>query len=208
MYLAPHTVAGRGNVCPKASEGCRKACLYTAGRGSFSTVQTSRINKTKLFFDDNQQFLTILQNDLTMFAKYCKDNNLVGYVRLNGTSDIDWQKLTLSQSKSTVFNTFPELKFYDYTKDFKRISTYPNYKMTYSRSESTSLDELKRMISSNKNVAVVFDQLPSEWEGIPVINGDLDDLRYLDPTGVVVGLVQKGQAKKDKDDFVIRGFKQ
>ena len=46
------------------------------------------------------------------------------------------------------------------------------------------------------NLAVVFDEIPSMWQGMPVISGDEDDLRFLDPRGVWVGLRGKGEAKK------------
>jgi hypothetical protein len=39
--------------------------------------------------------------------------------------------------------------------------------------------------------------------GRPVINGDADDLRFLDPEGVVVALYAKGKAKKDNTGFVV-----
>ena len=39
--------------------------------------------------------------------------------------------------------------------------------------------------------------------GFRVIDGDKDDLRFLDPKGVVVGLKVKGKAKQDKSGFVI-----
>ena len=35
------------NVCPQASKGCLKSCLYTAGHGAFNNVQQGRINKTR-----------------------------------------------------------------------------------------------------------------------------------------------------------------
>jgi hypothetical protein len=37
-----------------------------------------------------------------------------------------------------------------------------------------------------------------------VIDGDANDLRFLDPTGVIVGLKAKGAAKKDTSGFVVR----
>jgi hypothetical protein len=36
-----------------------------------------------------------------------------------------------------------------------------------------------------------------------VIDGDINDLRFLDPKGIVVGLVEKGRAKKDASGFVV-----
>ena len=82
LYLAPSTNSGY-NTCPKASPGCAAACLYTAGRGKFSSVQNARIRKTKLFFEDRDTFLKQLHSDISMFQKYCKDNNIKPFVRLN-----------------------------------------------------------------------------------------------------------------------------
>ena len=54
------------------------------------------------------------------------------------------------------------------------------------------------------NVAVVFrGALPNTYKGKKVINGDINDLRFLDPKGIVVGLIQKGRAKKDSSGFVV-----
>jgi hypothetical protein len=38
--------------------------------------------------------------------------------------------------------------------------------------------------------------------GMSVVDGDADDLRFLDGRGVVVGLKAKGPAKKDTSGFV------
>jgi len=46
------------------------------------------------------------------------------------------------------------------------------------------------------------------WDHVPVtykvIDGDQDDLRFLDPDGVIVGLKAKGQARKDTSGFVLQ----
>jgi len=60
LYLAPAKISGY-EVCPRRSEGCTKACLYTAGMGAFSTVQEARINKTKLFFEKREEFMSQLR---------------------------------------------------------------------------------------------------------------------------------------------------
>ena len=69
MYLAPHTMSGY-EVCPNSSEGCRNVCLVTAGRGAMTTVQQARIRKTKLFFEDNDEFITQLINDINLFQTF------------------------------------------------------------------------------------------------------------------------------------------
>ena len=120
MYLAPADISGY-NVCPKASEGCKTSCLFTAGRGAMNSVMQARIRKTKLFFENQKEFLNLLTNDLNLFNQYCIDNNFTGYVRLNGTSDITWESYDIIQK-------YPNLKFYDYTKIYNRdISNLKNF---------------------------------------------------------------------------------
>ena len=65
---------------------------------------------------------------------------------------------------------------------------------------------MTELVESGQNVAVVFDEIPDTWLGLPVINGDEHYLRFLDPTtGVIVGLKAKGpKAKKDTTGFVVR----
>jgi hypothetical protein len=58
------------------------------------------------------------------------------------------------------------------------------------------------------NVAVVFrvkkgQPLPKMWNGYEVIDGDIDDLRFLDKKNVIVGLRAKGPAMKDTSGFVV-----
>ena len=197
MYLAPHTMSGY-EVCPGSSEGCRNVCLVSAGRGTMTTVQQARIRKTKLFFENNDAFMSLLNADISLFEKYCKDLEIQGYVRLNGTSDIKWED-------HSIFNKYPTLRFYDYTKrddrDFNNLPS--NYKLTYSRDENMTTETLKKTVKQ-VNVAVVFDSVPQSYEGIPVIEGDLTDLRWEDPPNVIVGLKAKGMAKTDNTNFVIQ----
>ena len=53
LHLAPADLSGY-NVCPMASDGCRAACLNTAGRGGIfkpgtttNAIQDARIRKTR-----------------------------------------------------------------------------------------------------------------------------------------------------------------
>ena len=212
LSLAPATMAGRGDVCAYRSQSCTDYCLGVwAGRSVFSNVQTARIRKTQLFFDDNKTFKEQLYNDIQMFSEYCAKNKIQGYARLNIASDIDWMKIKYKQKDNkTVFDLFPDIKFYDYTKDPKRTSKYSNYRLTYSYSENISTVQVKNKIKSGMNVAVVFDQMPATWLGIKVINADTTDLRFEDEVGVICGLTPKGnklkKAIKNNTDngFVIR----
>ena len=202
LHLAPHTLAGR-NVCAHASAGCAAACLNTAGRGIMHSVQEARIKKTKWFFEDRLAFTLQLIKEIKSRKKSAVKNNLTPCFRLNLTSDLPWENLS-------VMLPFPFLQFYDYTKDKKRMLRYlngelpPNYYLTYSRSEETRDEEIHDLCNKGGNVAIVFrDHLPSEWQGIKVIDGDINDLRFLDEYSKIVGLKAKGLAKKDETGFVL-----
>jgi hypothetical protein len=131
------------------------------------------------------------------------DNKAIA-IRLNGTSDLDFMALFLNKLNKDILNEFTHLKFYDYTKNFNRAVKYldSNYSLTFSRSEVNDI-ECKKFLALGGNVAAVFNQLPATYLNYTVIDGDINDLRYLDPANVIVGLTAKGKAKKDLTNFVI-----
>ena len=89
LYLAPANTLDGFNLCPFASKGCTSSCLYSAGRGRFSNVQLSRINKTKFWAFDRSNFYIQLANEiLSIHDKTIKKDNKIA-IRLNGTSDVD-----------------------------------------------------------------------------------------------------------------------
>jgi hypothetical protein len=202
LYLAPASISG-WEVCPKRSDGCTKACLYTAGHGAFTTVQTARINRTKMFFEKRDMFMDLLNKDINSLVKKAKKLSYLPTIRLNGTSDIEWTRFGIMEK-------FPDIRFYDYTKVANRFDKElpENYHLTFSRNESND-DEVELLLTKNVNIAVVFDTkkedaLPLEWKNRKVIDGDVDDVRWLDEKGVIVGLRAKGRGKKDNSGFVIK----
>lgn len=197
LYLAPANISGK-EVCPKRTPGCTISCLYSAGRGQFTNVQTARITKTNMFFNNRKEFLEILKKDIKLLENKAKKLDMKPAVRLNGTSDINWMRFKLMEE-------FPNVQFYDYTKVLKRLeeNTYKNYHLTFSKSES-NLEECKIAIEKGHNVAVVFKELPKEWLKATVINGDDTDTRFLDKKSCIVGLKAKGKAKKDNTGFVVK----
>ena len=206
LYMAPANIVDGLNLCPFASDGCKKSCLYSAGRGKFSNVQLSRINKSKFWGFDRANFYLQLANELLVIHDKAIKKYIKIAIRLNGTSDIDHLDLLKRYSGIDFLDGFyNDLLFYDYTKNYNHIRKYKgsNYKITFSRSEVNELDAY-RTLKDGGNVAIVFkDQLPTTWNGFEVINGDLTDLRYFDPVNVVVGLKAKGEAKKDVSGFVV-----
>lgn len=207
LYLAPSDVSGVINTCPHASKGCRLACLYSAGRGAFSNVQKARIEKTRRFIYDHDAFFDDLIKDISSLITKAQKQGKTPCVRLNGTSDIDWEKHRFNGL--TIFQRFPHVQFYDYTKNKRRMldslsdHSWPmNYHLTFSRSE-TNQKACEEVLSKGGNIAAVFRVVPPESFNVPVVDGDLSDLRFLDPSGVVVGLKAKGKAKKDFSGFVL-----
>lgn len=199
LHLAPANLSGF-EVCAKASLGCKAACLNTAGMGAYSTTQAARIKRTKLFFQDRELFLIFLIKNINTAIRSAKKAGLIPLIRLNATSDIPWEKIRVFEYRN-IFEMFPEVQFYDYTKIVGR--TVPsNYHLTFSKSESNAKD-VEKAISAGLNVAVVFKHVPETYMGLPVINGDKTDVRINDGTGVIVGLTAKGRAKKDTSGFVV-----
>ena len=202
LNLAPADLSGY-NVCPMASQGCKSACLHTAGNPVFQAQKDKgRINRARFYMQDRDKFMTQLTRELVNFVKWCDKNKKIGVVRLNTTSDISWENYNL-------FEKFPMLQFYDYTKIQKRALKFargeypPNYHLTYSLNED-NYDRAVEVLNEGGNIAVVFRKdLPNTFMGKKVVNGDLHDLRYLDPKNVVVGLKAKGKAKTDYSGFVM-----
>ena len=208
LHLAPANLSGK-EVCPKRTAGCTNACLNTAGRGgifkkgeSTNIIQQARIRKTKQFFENRQAFLQELVIEITKTIKSAEKKGLIPVFRLNGTSDLSWEKYEVISGKN-IFQMFPEVQFYDYTKILgRKVSHIPNYHLTFSKADGNDMD-VRLAASNGMNVAAVFYKLPETYIGRPVINGDETDLRFLDPKGVIVGLKAKGKAKKDNTGFVV-----
>ena len=205
IYLAPDDLAdGKNTLCPYAKIAkCSEACLNTAGMGKFSNVQQSRIRKSLLFLNDQQEFMKQLVQDANKFLKECDRLGKKPALRLNGTSDIQWETIEVD-GHDNIFAMFPQIQFYDYTKiPTRKVEHIPNYHLTWSYSQAN--DKYATMFDKvSNNIAVVFrDVLPKVFKGLRVIDGDKHDMRFLDDTQVVVGLVAKGQGKKDTSGFVI-----
>ena len=207
LYLAPADTIKSHNLCPFASEGCKKACLYSAGRGKFSNVQESRINKAKFWAYNRKQFYIQLADELLKIHDKAIQSGKAIAVRLNGTSDIDHLDLLKRYTGINFLDDFySDLIFYDYTKNINAIKKYKGtrYSLTFSLSETNFLQALS-VLADGGNIAAVFaEDLPETYLGYKVINGDETDLRIFDPVNCIVGLKAKGDAKKDLSGFVIR----
>jgi hypothetical protein len=217
LHLAPANLSGY-ETCAKRTAGCTAACLNTAGRGgmfkkgeSTNIIQQARIRKTKSFFENRAQFMADLVADIELAIKQSAKKNLVPVIRLNGTSDLAFEKYSVVRNGVTytnIFAAFDNIQFYDYTAILgRKVANIKNYHLTFSAKESNSVD-VTRAINQGYNVAMVFDKLPDSFMGLKVIDADESDLRFLDSQlaggQVICGLKAKGPARKDTSGFVRR----
>ena len=212
LHLAPANLSGY-ETCAKRTTGCTDACLNLAGRGGMfkkgettNVIQQARIRKTKMFFEQRQDFMLALKKDIELGIKQSKKLGLIPVFRLNGTSDLAWEKYDMIPGQN-VFECFPDIQFYDYTKILgRKVKGIANYHLTFSAADGNDAD-VYRAIAEGYNVATVFglkktEPMPETYLGRTVFNGDESDLRFLDPKSVIVGLYAKGKAKKDTSGFV------
>jgi hypothetical protein len=218
------------NVCPFSGK-CVVPCLQTSGRLKFTESQIAML-KRRLLFAYSMKYDPAIYFDLLCqyIEKELRKAQKLGLqlaIRLNGTSDIRYERLNMITGKTentiseeSIIRKYSDVVFYDYTKFpyiARRYSSdwrtqIPNYNLTYSFNERT-LDHPNLEVSDNliagRNIAVVFrNELPKKimFNGnlIEVINGDVHDLRlpHIDGTSKFVGLTAKGKAKTDFSGFV------
>jgi len=202
LYMSPFTQNATGkNVCSHASKGCAEACLFGSGFGGmFSGVEKGRMNKTNYFLADRTAFLLQLHKEIEKIVKKHTKLEEKICIRLNGTSDLSFEKFKIKDGKS-IIELFPEVQFYDYSKNYLRFDRVlpENYHLTFSRSEENE-EQVERLLANGHNVAIVFDELPATYKGYKVVNGDLSDLRFEDEKNVVVGLKYKKMTGKGADN--------
>lgn len=207
LYLSPSLA-----LCPFSQKaGCLESCLNTAGRGAMNNVQRGRKRKTDYFESDRNGFMLELVSDIHALVRKALREGMTPVVRLNGTSDILWETIPVTIDGITyphIMAVFPDVQFMDYTKIVARFGRPlpANYDLTFSYSGADAYRaSVLKAIAYGARMAVVFgDIIPSEFMGMPVVDGDSSDLRFLDPKGCIVALHAKGKAKKETGPFVVR----
>lgn len=201
LYLYP---SESPDICPAHTSECISNCLVGSGHGRFENVQSARIKKTRLFKDDYNKFIDQLYEDIDKLIIRANKKGMVPCVRLNGTSDINWMSI-----KKSPIKYFKDVQFYDYTKVpgyLKIFKKYDNYDLTFSYN-GLNWDFCEKVLKDGVNVSKIFFQkLPSDFKSFSVINGDENDLRFLDPKGSIVGLKHKKTKKENvimiKSDYI------
>jgi hypothetical protein len=226
LHFAPAELSGF-NVCPLATDGCKRACLNTAGRGGIAKggiltyrdvsrgkrneIQNARRIRTRAFFQFRAEFMAVLAKEIAKAIKLAKRQGYIPVFRLNGTSDIRWETVPVAGFPN-IMTLFSDVQFYDYTKLTNRKRIPANYHLTFSLADGND-DAAELALANGMNVAAVFRDKATVARymesGItigataaPVTRGDDTDLRFLDAGACVVALYAKGNAKRDASGFV------
>jgi hypothetical protein len=229
-YMAPHDLGGVGNLCSHASAQCIAICLghYSGQAGMVSNLETdtnaareSRKLKAQLFMQSRGDYMNRLARDIIKLDAQAARDGLRLCVRLNGSTDIVWERVSFQIDARTAKalppsdyagrvmtlpQLFPAIQFVEYTKNPTRLGKAPrNLDLTLSYSGANARACVDALLAGH-NVAMVFHGgLPASFAGFPVIDGDKHDLRHLDAKGgFIVGLSPKGRkAKRDASGFVV-----
>jgi len=227
MHFAPARLGGF-EVCQYRTAGCTASCLHTAGHAAIhkageieNEIELARLARKRMFFQNRAAFNRLMIKEVAQIERRALAHGMLPATRPNGTSDLPWETLAIGANGETILELYPDVQFYDYTKNPKRAianarGEHPaNYHLTFSLAESNA-DDAWEVLAAGGNVAAVFNickcrrackhEIPEgqTYKGYPVINGDKHDLRFLDPKCVIVALKAKGQAKHDCTGFVIR----
>lgn len=211
LYLSPAKLSGY-QTCSHSTPECRMGCLNTSGLAAVeifagkNRIANARANKTKLLFEHEAFFMQWLIADIKANKAKAERKNMGFSVRLNCTSDIDWANLRVDGKN--IFEIFSDVQFYDYTKNpnkFKGIA--PNYHLTFSYT-GRNWAECVNVLKQGHNIAMVFNvkresDIPTEYKGFEVINGDITDYRVADKDGVIVGLKWKRIANRKAEKMVL-----
>lgn len=209
LSLAQHKISGK-NVCGGASTGCITGCVGSQGLARvWTSILEQRIRRTLFLLECPTFFRALLWAEIDAQNRSAKRAKQKLAVRLNTFSD-----LPFCQTYSVEIAQRSDIQFFDYTKIRRRYDDFlsgkfpSNYHLTFSRSEHTTDDEIRSMISRGGSVAVPMrirraKPLPTSWLGIPVVDGDQTDFRPSDGRGVIVGLRAKGSSWRDATGFVV-----
>jgi hypothetical protein len=162
MYMSPAAESGVANVCRFSTPGCEAGCLNKGGRLAMPVGQAAQMERTRLLFKEPGVFWPKLMGEIEALIRKARREGLRPAVRLNGTSDLPWERMKLQryQSGKSIMNLFPEVQFYDYTKYPYRsrpVEGLPsNYDLTYSFNERDGWDAAEVNLWSGRRVAVVY----------------------------------------------------
>ena len=203
-YMSNATTIGGINTCSHAKKaGCIEPCLAMSGHMAGREAIQARADRLKLLIKNPSLFFEVLRRELKRLQGRADRHGYKVAGRLNGTTDLDWTRITFDGL--TIFEHFKGLEWYDYTKNPTIAQNYSarGVSITFSYYKKADTQEVLDLIDRGVNVAIAYrDKLPEVQtigdRSVPVINGDEHDLRFLDRHGVIVGLKYKNQTMHAK----------
>jgi len=199
----------------KFSGKCRNTCLKGTGNLTLSSSLRSRYAKSWFFITRPMTFLRLLIHEIMSESAKAHKKGSSLYLRLNGMSDIPWEKY-LNMDK-LVKDVTGLGGFYDYTKfPKKRRPQLPrNYKIVFSIDEKkSSWKWAKEWLDDGHCASIVCEahkkrkprRIMNMIELNPhVIDGDTDDGRFADKPGTLVVLRCKGTLKPETHLDLVNG---
>lgn len=206
LSLPPATSSDIANLCAFEDQ-CAEKCVGTGGSNRFTTASNGKLARLKLLVEDTPAAIAMIVYGIESKVKVHTQEG-VG-VRLNVYSDLRWERVL----PTWFWKRFANVVFYDYTKhplSSRPVSSLPdNYKLTYSVSQRSTVQQISIQRKAGRSVAVVVEtrggKIPNtkdyrpfsvEVDGVSVIDGDANDRRYLDEPGSVVLLRRKNGLPK------------
>ena len=176
---------------------CKGPCLSDSGFAKvYESVNQSRMAKTNLYLNERKKFIELLKYELTNFERLCLKQSVIPYVRLNVISDIQYEL----KANGCIPQSFPNIKFFDYTKIAKRLGKTPdNYELMFSFSKAPEYkSSVLKALKTDVPISVVFlgEIMPRMFLDREVVDGDKSDIENLVHKNKIIGLKYKSVGNK------------
>lgn len=203
----------RLSLCPRSTAGCRAGCVVTtSGRAQLDLVQVTnrglpwyagtiargRLVRSLFLALDPAAALRLMLAGIDRLAAVGRAHRLPRRWRLAIADDVRWEMVAPGlMTACRAGNVTP----YAYTKFRPEDRPEPRgAAFTYSASERWTVAQILAAARNGHRVAVVLDtargaELPAQWCGVPVVDGDATDDQSAHPRGVIVALRAKGAAR-------------
>ena len=189
-------------VCPCATDGCINGCVTS--KSANATVERSQLARVA------RNVLTMMRPDLAICLLAVELRKLQAKHpagcrwRVNVSDDLRWELLAPGLFDLGVPG-------YAYTKHSPaQRPGRDGLSVVYSAHEAMSVERIASYLAAGHRVAVVLDipkgTMVTEWNGMPVVNGDLTDDLYTHPAGHIVGLSLKAPTLELKEEIRQCGF--
>ena len=171
LALAPHTVAGGINVCPKATKECKRTCLALhAGMNQGEERNYHlKVARSQFLQQHPEHAVRMLSHEIEKHELSAKKKGYEPAVRMNANSDLPLESIF----PKAYWDKFGkggkhEVKHYDYTKVAGRLTSpakreelaKKGYHLTLSHTgtghEESNDKEVSKHLDTGGNVATVF----------------------------------------------------